>query len=215
MEGTIGCGKSTLLSALHQRFSSVGCEIFPEPVQDWEPSLVNFYKDPSRHAFALQMRVLYSFLDRIPADEGTRIVLHERSPVACKDVFGHLLRKSGSLSEEESELFNLYYDYIFPEKERSCMFLYVDVNTAIARKEARSRTEDALIDKEYMRRLHDRYLQVCRPLSMERLKQDGICMGSSAYFDNVVVVDGARSPQEVADLACKALNILVPNDFVY
>lgn len=209
VEGTIGCGKSTLLSALHQRFSAVGCEIFPEPVQDWEPTLVNFYKDPSRHAFALQMRVLFSFLNRTPKDAMTQIVLYERSPVACKSVFGHLLRESGSLSEEESEIFDMYYDALFSHKRRSCIFVYVDVETAIARKQARARTEDHLIDEDYMRALHKRYVEVCRPQNIEALLRTGVCPGFSDFFDRIVVIDGSRSPEEVAVLACKAINMLV------
>ena len=52
--GLIGVGKSTLATALGDH---LGIETYFEPVQDNE-YLEDFYKDPARHGFAMQVYLL-------------------------------------------------------------------------------------------------------------------------------------------------------------
>ena len=51
IDGNIGAGKSSTLKEL----KNLGYVVFPEDIYSWQPILNNFYSDPKRWAFTLQI----------------------------------------------------------------------------------------------------------------------------------------------------------------
>ena len=94
IEGNIGCGKTTQLSILEKQ----GYSIYKEPIDKWP--LDEFYQDPSRWGFLLQVVVLRTFI------KGTEpISIHERSPMSSKYVFWNNLVESGIVTSLEDPVF--------------------------------------------------------------------------------------------------------------
>jgi deoxyadenosine/deoxycytidine kinase len=61
IDGNIGAGKTTQLNFL----KNMGARVFKEPIEEWP--LKEFYEDPKRGIFPLQMAVL-----RTVCDQGAR-----------------------------------------------------------------------------------------------------------------------------------------------
>ena len=192
IEGPIAAGKSSLLLELEAR----GFAVFPEPVEVWEPWLAAFYSrntPPEGLVLGLQLRVLMS-LHAIHDAIRTRpsfphgVVFVERSPVACRDVFGPVT----GLLPREAELFDEVY--------RACRWLptehvYLRVPWAVCdtRRVARGRGSETGVgcSLEYMRLVHDAHEARFR--------------GSAMTIDT----DGTDSPKELVDRVLASLQITV------
>lgn len=62
IEGNIGVGKSTFAQALSNAIAMRGCrsEYLPEPDDTTNPFLDQYYEDPSRYAYSMQMHLLHA-----------------------------------------------------------------------------------------------------------------------------------------------------------
>lgn len=62
IEGNIGVGKSTFAQALSNAIAMRGCrsEYLPEPDDTTNPFLDQYYADPSRYAYSMQMHLLHA-----------------------------------------------------------------------------------------------------------------------------------------------------------
>lgn len=208
VEGTVGVGKSTLLEEI-KKLMKTNADVFPEPVLDWESVLARFYADPSKHALALQMRVLSSFLERGRGEAPVRVF--ERSPVACRYVFGHLLLHDNAMHPDDATTFNRFYDHIIGENRKLpfCIYVYLDAPTSIQRVAARSRTSETDIDEDYLMRLHKQYMTFVKINDMHSLRETGLSWAESPHMAKAIAIDGSRKPEDVARLAIKAINLFM------
>lgn len=60
LDGNIGAGKSSILKEL----KNIGYIIFPEDIDTWQPILDNFYNDPKRWSFTLQIAIINNLRDQ-------------------------------------------------------------------------------------------------------------------------------------------------------
>lgn len=182
IEGNIGSGKSSVLTLLEQR----GVRVFQEPVADWTELLDLFYMSPREHAFALSMQVLMSFRASV---ECAHCVV-ERSPLACRYVFGQMAYNEGLMSQAEWDVFKEYHDLLGWEP---CAVIFIDVpaDECMKRIRLRARECEARLDLEYVKRVEFQYATLQRYLDVPFVR-----------------VDGTRPAEDVVRDVCRELDAL-------
>lgn len=148
VEGNIGSGKSTVLSLL----DAEGWVTKQEPVDDWGEMLSLYYKDPVTWSLGFNLKVLHSF-QSIPAGD---LVLVERSPGACRHVFGQLSYNDEHLSPASWDVFKGYYEHLGWEPD---MYIYIDTpaDQCMARLQERGRSCEQNLTLEYLHRIEFQY----------------------------------------------------------
>lgn len=146
--GNMGAGKSSILHALEMR--DYPC--VPEPVDTWSEWLTDFYRDPDRHAFSFQTKILYDFsqLRKNTSDGCTWII--ERSPLESKVVFGAMV----SMDEKHQKLYGDLYRELAWEPD-FILYLRTDPETAYKRVQNRNRASETNVSFAYIRDLHKKY----------------------------------------------------------
>ena len=183
IEGNIGSGKSSALEHVATVFPNL--RLAPEPVDEWTDLMDAFYDNPTEWGFAFNLRVMLSFV--APGRCAEDIVI-ERSPSACRHVFGQLLYNDGSMTAKSWDLFKQYADELGWEPD---LFIYIHtpVDTCASRIAVRGRASEVQgITKEYLSRIEFQYENMLRFTKVP-----------------VVRIDGDRPPAEVHTDVCKAI----------
>ncbi|KAM3127022.1 hypothetical protein pb186bvf_020866 [Paramecium bursaria] len=176
IEGNIGSGKSTLLRLLKQRYPDL--RYVPEPVNEWQSIggdpqlnlLAQFYSDPTRWAYTMQIYAFYSRLKHWKEElksqnpeESVRI-LSERSIQADKEIFATNGFKNGLITKLEFAVYEQFYEWlvkeIFYEAVKEQYIIYLRVNPLICndRIQKRGRDEEkTTIKLDYLEQIHQRH----------------------------------------------------------
>jgi deoxyadenosine/deoxycytidine kinase len=149
IDGNIGAGKSTILSFLN----NIGkYDTHPEPVEDWEPFLLDMYKN-DKDAFEFQVKV---WTDRCfsPKYDPNKIICIERSPEFQMNVFTVANYENNKLNKRQYELLEELYC-----KPCYTPDLYIYLRTqpdkCIERIQKRNRNCESDIHFDYIKRIHD------------------------------------------------------------
>ena len=150
LEGNIASGKSTLLEQLAQR----GLTVRPEPVESWHPLIDLYYQDPASWSLCFNLKVLHSF-QSVPCPTDHPIIV-ERSPGACRHVFGQLAYNDQRMSPAAWDVFKEYASLLWWEPNA---YIYVqtppDVCHQRLQKSGRACAQD--ISLEYLNRIDFQY----------------------------------------------------------
>ena len=170
IEGNVGCGKSSVLAAL--KAGSDGWLTSQEPIEEWGELLDLYYADPATWSLAFNLKVLHSFAT-IPASVlpgSTRVV--ERSPTACRHVFGQLAYNDNHLVPAAWEVFKEYHEMLGWEPD---VYIYIDAPaaTCLERIAARGRACETGIDLEYLARIEKAYENLMRFTKVPVFRVDG------------------------------------------
>ena len=141
IDGNIGAGKTTQLNMLEK----LGATVFKEPIDEWP--LKEFYENPKKGIFPLQMAVLRTVRDQGPG-------IYERSLFSSRWVFWEWA-KSRNLVEHE-KTYEYFYEkhkwspdvYIFLSKSPEECYLHIS---------SRRQTGDDKISLHYLRELDSLY----------------------------------------------------------
>lgn len=176
IEGNIGSGKSTLLEAL--RLARPDANIVPEPLHAWGGLLELYYTDPGAWSLPLHLRILHEFWKITHTVDSMTIV--ERSPGACRHVFGQLSYNDNHLTPAAWDVFKEYHELLGWEPDA---YVYVDtpLDVCCLRMRERGRACESTVSEEYLRRIEFQYqnfLKFCRV--------------------PVIRVDGTLPPDEIA-----------------
>ena len=154
IEGGIGAGKSTLATALS---SAMGVAPVLEPFGD-NPFLEQFYSDPERYAFPVELSFLaqrYKQLkNAISARNLFRDALVADYVFAKSDLFAKI-----TLPKAEYALFRNLYDVMAEGMPKPELIVYLRPGEARqhAQIAARGRSYEQDIDKDYLRRIEQAY----------------------------------------------------------
>lgn len=140
IEGNIGSGKSSLLRQLEGLY-----QVYPEPVDDWQPILSMFYAKPRRWSLQMNLQALLSF-SKVP-DQG--VVVTERSPLSCREVFARLGKKMHILSEKEWNLYCDIHKKVAWEPD-VVIYLSCSTSTCLQRAQQRARCGEDDLSHEYL-----------------------------------------------------------------
>lgn len=152
LEGNIGSGKSTVLQRL---FQDHNLTIKEEPISEWGPLLDLYYDNPAAWALPFDLKVLHSFCD-IPEPNESGIVCVERSPGACRHVFGQLGYNDEHMTPASWDIFKEYHDLLAWEPSA---YVYIDTppDQCFERIKIRGRHCESGLTEEYLRRIEFQY----------------------------------------------------------
>src|ERR1017187_2434233 len=139
--GSIGVGKSTLLDGLLQQLAgSVGYR------EERESFLAEFYQEPAKHAFTLQLAYSLQYLQHsIAIHDEQRLVIQDRSIWDTHHVFSRWRRELGFISAIEFQLLNRIVEICeMHRKPDLFIMLDADVQTSLERIRARKLKEEAI-----------------------------------------------------------------------
>jgi deoxyadenosine/deoxycytidine kinase len=176
IDGPIGSGKTTILRMLQE----IGYNVRFEQINQWP--LEQFYKDPRRWAFTLQMAILKTM--EIPED-GT---IHERCIQTSNHVFWEML--SDTFSPIENEIYQYFYEkhVWIPD-----IHIYLDATPekCFENIQKRIQTGDSFVTMEYMVKLDQAYKKFTEKHPIIKIDAN-LCI--SEVFKNVCQVIGCQQP---------------------
>lgn len=155
IEGCIGAGKSTLTTMLSQYFNCTHqFENFEE-----NPYLENFYKNPTNHAFPLE---LFFMAERYKQQKSMieSINLFNDKLISDYAFFKSLIFANITLKEDELQLFKMLYNIIYPQLKYPdiVLYLYKDIDKLQENIKKRGRNYESAITNEYLEQLNNEYL---------------------------------------------------------
>lgn len=165
VEGLIGAGKTTLAKRLAAEW---GARTVLEEFED-NPFLPQFYNDPVRHAFALELSFLaqrYHQLKRV----GERSLFHPIT-VADYSLGKSLVFAGATLAPDEHVLFRDLYTIMYAglPKPELLVYLHLPLDTVRSRIRSRGRSYEQQITAGYLEQVQERYLDHLRKLEGVRV----------------------------------------------
>lgn len=166
IEGNIGAGKTSLARILANKFNtSLVLESFAE-----NTFLPQFYEQPERFAFPLEMSFLAERFQQIKQEQ-------EAASLSEKNLIGDyifeksLLFAGVTLNEAEFELFKRFYALINPGLKQPDLILYLHKSTDALLKNIskRGRDYEKSIPEEYLQKISDAYLKYLNNISNQRV----------------------------------------------
>jgi deoxyadenosine/deoxycytidine kinase len=196
VHGNIGCGKSTLLRSA-SAFENI--TVVPEPIDKWcsayadgKSMLEAFYEDKRGTALAFQMYVLLTqkraYAEAIRAAPEKSIVLIERGSWESVDPMSQLMFDEGYMNSIEWALYKDWRDELGDSaKPSGIVYLRTLPDKCALRIRARNRPEEAVVDVEYLHRVHKVHERMLTEAEAEARHQVP-----------VLILDGSRDPVELA-----------------
>lgn len=195
VEGLIGAGKTTLAKRLAAEWDA---ETVLEEFED-NPFLPQFYQDPARHAFTLELSFLaqrYHQLKRV----GERSLFHTAT-VADYSIGKSLIFAGVTLPPDEHSLFRDLYAIMYAGLPKPELLVYLHLPMEMVRERIRSRgrSYEQQISEEYLGQLQERYLDHLRKLDAGRvlvvdLNGKDLLKDAGAYQRFMDLVSAEREP---------------------
>jgi deoxyguanosine kinase len=154
IEGNIGAGKTSLAGRLAEDFSgSIVLERFAE-----NPFLANFYADPQRYAFPLEMSFLADRYQQLTDD--LQAGAENGFIVADYHIFKSLIFSKVTLGGDEFALYKKMFDIMYAEMRHPGLYVYLkqDTQKLLAQIKARGRSYEQEITTEYLESINESYL---------------------------------------------------------
>lgn len=155
IEGNIGAGKTSLAGKLSEDFSG---QIVLERFAD-NPFLPQFYKDPQRYAFSLEMSFLADRYQQL-SDDLLQVNPQTDFIVADYHIIKSLIFSKVTLGEDEYTLYKKLFDIMYGEMRRPGLYVYLyqTTETLLEHIKLRGRSYEQEIEAEYLDKINQGYL---------------------------------------------------------
>jgi deoxyguanosine kinase len=153
IEGVIGAGKSTLAKMLAQE---IGAELMLDDAMN-NPFLVDFYKNPKRYAFSVQ---LFFLLTRYQQQQSLLVRdLFAQKIIADYTFVRDRIFASVNLSQREAVLYDKLIPLLSTTIPKPDLIIYLQTSTPVLQERIRRRnyTFERSIDGEYLHQLNDAF----------------------------------------------------------
>ncbi len=155
IEGCIGAGKTTLSKMLGEHYARK-CVL--ENFED-NPYLQNFYKDPEKHAFSLE---LFFMAERYQQQKQLleELNLFGHTLVSDYAFFKSLIFANITLKNDELRLYKMLFHIIYPNIKSPDIILYLHkpIDLLLENIKKRGRSYEANISPDYLEKLNSAYL---------------------------------------------------------
>jgi deoxyguanosine kinase len=153
IEGNIGAGKTSLATKLATDWNG---HLIPEEFAD-NSFLKNFYKEPERYAFALEMSFLATRYKQL-SDEFNKMY-DKNLIISDYHIEKSLLFASVNLPKDELKLYKSLFSIIKPMLKKPDLLVYLDNSPAHSMSNIRARNRDfeQEISADYLQSLHESY----------------------------------------------------------
>ncbi len=166
IEGNIGAGKTSLAKILSTKFNaSLVLEEFAE-----NTFLPQFYENPERFAFPLEMSFLAERFQQIASEQ--RKAFDKGQLLIGDYIFEKsLLFARVNLKGAEMNLFNRFYDLIAKDLQKPDLILYLHKKTDLLLENInlRGRSYEKSIPAEYLDQVSEKYLNYLQSLENQRV----------------------------------------------
>lgn len=172
IEGNIGAGKTTLLNMLNTDLCE-DAEFIREPVETWtnvvdedkKNILEKFMKDKTRWAFTFHILGFETRMELLLKSIKNTIkpfIFLDRSPMSDTKTFAPMLHKDGYLDALEYRTYlmlNGFFDNHINDfiSGRKIIYLRTQPEVAFERIKKRARSEEELMDYDYITKLHQKH----------------------------------------------------------
>ena len=155
IEGNIGAGKTSLAGKIAEDF---GGKIILERFAD-NPFLAQFYKDPQRYAFSLEMSFLADRYQQLTDDIAQINPMHD-FVVADYHIIKSLIFSKVTLGGDEYALYKKLFDIMYGEMRRPGLYVYLyqTTETLLAHIKLRGRSYEQEIEAGYLDKINEGYL---------------------------------------------------------
>ena len=154
IEGNIGSGKTSLVNKIINDFKGkVILEEFAE-----NPFLPDFYKDPEKNAFPLEMFFMAERFQQLSSNINHQDLFSELT-VADYSFFKSKLFAQNNLKENELDLFNRLYNIMFSSIKKPDLLIYLhsDIKRLQQNIKKRGRKYERNISDNYLKSIETRY----------------------------------------------------------
>ena len=165
IEGLIGAGKSTLTDNLCQLCNYTA---FNEPVES-NPFLVDYYKDPNRWAYAMQVNLLWERFRMF--QEAHYRALRGEICIADRSIYGDaafalVQHKDRYFTEKEFKSYKTMHETIQPLLPYPDLIIWLELSPeeTMERIRKRSRECESNIPIDYLRNLYEAYQSILKSL---------------------------------------------------
>nr|WP_297307969.1 2-amino-4-hydroxy-6-hydroxymethyldihydropteridine diphosphokinase [uncultured Flavobacterium sp.] len=154
IEGNIGSGKTTLTQKIAADFNA---KTVLERFAD-NPFLPQFYKDPARYAFPLEMSFLADRYSQISEDL-SQLDLFKDFIVADYYIYKSLIFAQITIDEDEFRLYKNIFDIMYKEVTQPDLYIYLHQETDRLLKniKKRGRSYESEIPAEYLNKINKSY----------------------------------------------------------
>ena len=159
IEGNIGAGKTTFSRMIAEDQQA---KLFLERFHD-NPFLPKFYKDKKRYAFPLELSFLADRHQQLVEDIG-QFDLFRKFAVADYDFYKSLIFAQVTLQKDEYQLFKRLFEVMYRELPKPDLYVYFYQTTdrLLENIQKRGRDYEQSIDADYLRTIHQGYMQFIR-----------------------------------------------------
>lgn len=155
IEGNIGAGKTSLAGKLAEDFKG---KIVLERFAD-NPFLPQFYEDPQRYAFSLEMSFLADRYQQL-TDDLSQVDPMADFVVADYHIIKSLIFSKVTLGGDEYTLYKKLFNIMYGEMRRPGLYVYLyqTTETLLAHIKMRGRSYEQKIEAEYLDKINQGYL---------------------------------------------------------
>lgn len=154
IEGNIGSGKTTLTQKIASDFNA---KTVLERFAD-NPFLPQFYKDPERYAFPLEMSFLADRYSQISEDL-SQLDLFKDFIIADYYIYKSLIFAQVTINEDEFRLYKNIFDIMYKEVTRPDLYIYLHQETGrlLDNIKKRGRSYESEIPADYLNKINKSY----------------------------------------------------------
>ena len=155
IEGNIGAGKTSLAQMIARDFKG---KLILERFAD-NPFLPEFYKDPERYAFPLEMSFLADRFQQL-AEQSAQYDLFNDLIITDYDRFKSLIFAKITLTENEFDLYQKFFQLMHRELAQPQVYVYLAQSTErlLENIKQRGRSYEQSIDADYLQKIHAGYM---------------------------------------------------------
>lgn len=155
IEGNIGSGKTSLAEMIAEDFNG---KLILERFKD-NPFLPKFYEDQARFAFPLEMSFLADRHQQL-MDDISQLDLFSDFAISDYNPNKSLIFSKVTLQEDEYALYKKIFDIMYSEvpKPDVYVYLYQNIERLLSNIKKRGREYEQNITPDYLKRIHDGYL---------------------------------------------------------
>ncbi len=164
-EGNIGVGKTSLTKKLALDFNA---KAILERFAD-NPFLPNFYRDPSRFAFPLEMSFLADRYQQFMEDSN-QLDLFKDFMVSDYDIYKSLIFAKITLQNQEYELYRKLFGLMYKETKKPTLYVYLYQTTdrLLENIKKRGRPYEQSIGEHYLEDINQGYMDYLKTYPKEK-----------------------------------------------
>lgn len=174
IEGNIGSGKEEFIQFFKKYFSDE--IIFIEDnVYNWKDKtlLNNFYKNPERWAFTLQIQSITQkykrFLNLLPHKKKGSVIITHRSPMSDNFCFEKACVENGYITQKEDEIYQSVFDNYRIPRFHGVIYLKSNIDKCYEKIITRGDKSEKIISFDFLRSINSNY-----DSWIEKIKRDNI-----------------------------------------